>query len=95
MIIGRYERDNFDGIFADLAIRRLDCDDTTHGFFLLARRPEGFTEAYFRSHRLFSILSGKRELELQNWQIKFFSAGRRLGDVIYPYLGAMECGYRL
>jgi len=83
----RFERDDFQRIFSDLEIRRLECDDTSRGIFLLAQRPETFTENDLRSHKLFSILSGKRELDLENWQIKVFSAGRHVGDVIYPYLG--------
>jgi|SRR6185369_6655518 len=83
----RYERDDFERIFSDLEIRRLDCDDATHGIFLLAQRRAEFAENDLGSHRLFSILSGKRELGLEDWQIKFFSVGRRVGDVIYPYLG--------
>lgn len=83
----RFERDDFQRIFSDLEIDRLECDDTNRGIFLLARRPETFTENDLSSHELYSILSGKRERELETWEIKFFTASRRVGEVIYPYLG--------
>jgi SAM-dependent methyltransferase len=83
----RFEREDFQRVFSDLEIVRLDCDDASRGIFLVARRPEVFAENNLSSHELYSILSGKRTRGLENWEIKFFNASRRVGEVVYPYLG--------
>lgn len=83
----RFEREDFQRVFSDLDIRRLECDDASRGIFLVARRPDSFKENNLESHELYSILSGKRTRGLENWEVKFFNASRRVGDVVYPYLG--------
>jgi SAM-dependent methyltransferase len=83
----RYEREDFEVMFSDLEIRRLDCDDASHGIFLRAVRPDHFVENDLTTHRLFSILSGTRRQNIRGWQIRALSVGRRLGDAIYPLVG--------
>ncbi|MEI9939946.1 MAG: methyltransferase domain-containing protein [Pseudomonadota bacterium] len=83
----RFERSDFQQVFSDMEIRRLECDDASLGIFLVARRPEAFNENNLSSHELFSILSGKRTRGLENWEVKFFNASRRVGDAVYPYIG--------
>jgi SAM-dependent methyltransferase len=69
----RYEMEDMKEIFSDFEILTLQRDPEAPGVFLKARRPRIFSEANLSDYRLYSILSKRRIVEVNNEDLKGFS----------------------
>jgi SAM-dependent methyltransferase len=67
----RYTPSDLRAIFGDLEIITIEQDTDAPGVFMLARRPEAFTEKR-PDVRLFSIITGRREASVSDRQISAF-----------------------
>jgi SAM-dependent methyltransferase len=72
----RYEPEDMQAIFGDLEIVELERDPDSPGVFMLARRPPGFVER-IRPHRLYSIVTGRRQSSVPTAAIVWFRVTRR------------------
>jgi len=62
----RFELADMATIFADMTIDALVPDPLDPGVFLRARKPEAFIEANPADHRLYSIVTGRQDREIQD-----------------------------
>ncbi len=78
----RYTQDDMRAIFSDLEVIAIEDDPEAPGVFMLARRPEVFTERT-DDVNLFSMVTGRRERDVSDAQIRNFkivtTARLRLG----------------
>jgi SAM-dependent methyltransferase len=77
----RYEPADLRTIFADLEILTIEEDSDAPGVFMLARRPEAFTERR-PDVQLFSIITGRREAAVSDRRIRVYTT--RSGPVLAP-----------
>jgi SAM-dependent methyltransferase len=73
----RYEPADMREIFRDLDILTVEPDPASPGVFVLARRPESFVERT-PDLALLSMVTGRREHDITDRQIRLFMARRRL-----------------
>lgn len=72
----RYEKEDFEAIFADVVIEDLKLDPSDPGIFLKARKPDPFTERDLSGLCLYSILRRRRqrdvgELDIARFQVRY------------------------
>jgi len=77
----RYEPDDMRQIFADLELLTVERDPQAAGVFVLARRPEVFVERT-PELALVSILSGRRQRDVSDRQVRLFMARYRVKRAI-------------
>ena len=68
----RYQKDDFELIFGDLAIDDLQLDPTDPGLFIKARKPANFVERDLSEHKLYSILRQKKKRKATGLDIVLF-----------------------
>jgi len=74
----RYDRSDFEVIFADCSIESLVLDPTDPGLFVKARKPDRFVERDLSGHRLYSILRQRRQRQATEVDIMAFKIRYRL-----------------
>ncbi len=92
----RYETDDFRTIFADCDILDLEHDPSTPGVFLNATKPHEFAAVDLSDLGLFSVVTNRRTLDLENrdlrtvsWLLRAagwtaFSSARKVGKLVFP-----------
>lgn len=74
----RYEKEDFEAIFADVVIEDLKLDPSDPGIFLKARKPDPFTERDLSGLCLYSILRRRRQRDVGELDIARFQTRYRL-----------------
>jgi SAM-dependent methyltransferase len=85
----RYEPDDLRAIFADLEILTIERDAASPGVFMLARRPEAFTERP-ADVALFSIITGRRSRNVSSLRVRLFRLRYVLGERTRPALEGLR-----
>lgn len=68
----RYEASDLEVIFSDFNVEVIELDQSSPGVFLKARKPENFVMRIPVSHQLFSIITGRRSLDVTDADISAF-----------------------
>jgi SAM-dependent methyltransferase len=79
----RYEPADLRAIFSDLDIITIEQDTDAPGVFMLASRPESFTEQR-PDVRLFSMITGRRDRGVSDRQVRLFLLRYRLVQWLSP-----------
>lgn len=74
----RYELSDMQIIFSDFSIEVIEKDPLKPGVFIKARKPGNFIENNLANHKLYSIIKGKRTLEIKKSDRYFFDLRRFL-----------------
>jgi SAM-dependent methyltransferase len=74
----RYQQEDFERIFADVAVEDLRLDPTDPGLLIKARKPEGFVERDLSDLALYSILRRRRQRDHSRVDIAIFLVRYRL-----------------
>ena len=75
----RYTPDDMRTIFADMEVQTVETDSASPGVFMFARRPDVFAERT-RAIELVSIITGRRQRSITNWQIRLFKLRRAVSS---------------
>ena len=74
----RYQKEDFEAIFADVAVEDLRLDPTDPGLLIKARKPEPFVERDLSSLALYSILRRRRQRDHSRLDVAIFLVRYRL-----------------
>ena len=74
----RYQKEDFEAIFSDVAVEDLQLDPTDPGLLIKARKPEPFTERDLSSLALYSILRRRRQRDHTRVDVAIFLIRYRL-----------------
>lgn len=78
----RYEPADLRAIFSDFAIDVIEADPGSPGVFLKARKPAEFVERDTRDHALFSIITGKRAIDVSDGEISAFHRREKRKELV-------------
>lgn len=73
----RYETDDMRKLFADFEIIDVINDPLSPGVFVKARKPREFTEAPLQDHALYSMITGRRSIMVDDADIARFHSRRK------------------
>lgn len=68
----RYELEDINSLFSDFEILNSERDHSEPGVFIKARRPDGFVERDFSDYKLYSIVTNKRMIGIEERDVKTF-----------------------
>lgn len=77
----RWELEDFEMIFSDFEIEKLESDPLAPGVFLKAKKPSSFSEVDLRSHQLYSILLGRKVTSLESEDLSKYYRRLKLDKV--------------
>jgi SAM-dependent methyltransferase len=78
----RFEVSDMKKIFSDVSIELIEDDPMAPGVFLKARKPEVFLENYNRDFRVFAVITGKREENINYLNVLLFRAKHKLSPIL-------------
>ena len=77
----RYETDDMRILFSDFQIVEVMSDPLSPGVFIKAVKPESFAEADLGKHALYSMITGRRSLNVSEKEIAGFQSRRRIREM--------------
>jgi len=83
----RYEISDMKAIFSDFEMQVLEKDSDDPGVLLFAKKPHSFKEKNLKSHRLFSILVGKRVATSSLDALLWVEKARKASSKMFTGLG--------